>query len=194
MTELAYSLEVQGMIALLRSFGLPHRITDVDTPGVHTDGSYHYAAGTGGDGLAIDFAGLVPYSIDPATSRTQMLAICKALEPYESKIAELICSHLPYSIKHGRRVARYAVSSHWNHGHLAVERGVFLRYVTTPLEVIVVPDNPDLPNIEGPLTFHPLQDANGVCTGYFIFSQKTGELHSFGPGVRWFGRSEDITP
>ena len=57
-----------------------------------------------------------------------------------------------------------------------------------------VADNPDLPNIEGPLTFHPLVDANGICQGYAVFGTRTGEIHGFGPGWRYYGRSEDPTP
>lgn len=55
-------------------------------------------------------------------------------------------------------------------------------------------DNPDLPNIEGPLQLVVLADQAGNATGYYIFSISTGELHSFGPGARYFGRSEDLTP
>lgn len=55
-------------------------------------------------------------------------------------------------------------------------------------------DNPDLPNIEGPLEIHLLQDQAGNCTGYAIFSVSTGELHGFGPGWKYYGRSEDLTP
>lgn len=60
-------------------------------------------------------------------------------------------------------------------------------------------DNPDLPNIEGPLSFHPISNQAGEVTGYFIFSTSTGELHAHAhpdhPGkVRYIGRSEDPTP
>jgi hypothetical protein len=55
-------------------------------------------------------------------------------------------------------------------------------------------DSAELHNIEGPLQFQMLQDGDGNCTGYAIFSTKTGELHGYGPGWRYFGRSEDPTP
>ena len=55
-------------------------------------------------------------------------------------------------------------------------------------------DNPDLPNIEGPLELKVLQNQAGECTGYAIFSISTGELHGFGPGWKYYGRSEDLTP
>ena len=126
MSELAYSLEVEGLIALVGSFGLPHRITDVNTPNVHSAGGYHYKTGTGGPGLAIDVAWEKSYWLHPVQAKTGMLAICAALKPYESMFAELICSHLPYSIKNGQRVARYAYWSHLDHIHVAVPRGVIL--------------------------------------------------------------------
>jgi hypothetical protein len=56
-----------------------------------------------------------------------------------------------------------------------------------------VPDNADLPNIEGPLTFHPIATSAGVVLGYYIFSTRTGELHAHGD-VPYLGRSEDPTP
>ena len=55
-------------------------------------------------------------------------------------------------------------------------------------------DNPDLPNIEGPLELKVLVDQAGNCTGYAIFSISTGELHGYGPGWKYYGRSEDLTP
>jgi len=183
------------MVALLRSFGLPHRITDVATPDVHSRGSYHYQPGTGGPGLAVDVAGPIPYGADPAGAKAAMLAICARLVPYHEHLAELICSHLPYSIKHGRKVGRYAISAHWNHIHLAVRQGVFLATPDPDLEVIVVPDDPNIPNIEGPIRYHFYVDpATGHCIGYHVYGEKTGELHGHGPAAKYFGRSEDPTP
>lgn len=191
---MAFSLEVQGMIALLRNLVVPHRVTDINTPGIHTAGGYHYKAGTNGDGLAIDAAATVPYALDPVAARAGMLTICKTLEPYERQFAELICSHLPYSIKDGRRVGRYAISAHWNHIHLAVNRGTFLAYVKPSLEVSVVPDDPNIPNITAPIEFHPvINHQTGECTGYYIVSLKTGEIHAWGPGAKFHGRSEVIS-
>lgn len=59
-----------------------------------------------------------------------------------------------------------------------------------------VPDDPNLPNIEGPLSLHPVVDANGVCWGYYVFGTKTGEIHAHGDPdhVRYWNRSEDTTP
>jgi hypothetical protein len=57
-----------------------------------------------------------------------------------------------------------------------------------------MPDNAELPNIEGPLSFHLLQNQDGIATGYYVFGTMTGEVHGHGPGARYFGRSEDPTP
>lgn len=186
------SAETAGIIALLRTFGLPFRITSI-TGGSHATGSYHYAQGTGGQGLAVDIAGPLPYMVDPAGSKAAMLAICAKLRPYERNFAELICSHLSYSIRNGNRVGRMSVGSHYDHIHLAVSRGTLLAR-PTDVEATVVPDNPDLPNIEGPLTFHPCIATDGMCKGYYIFSVSTAELHAFGAGAPYYGRSEELTP
>ena len=55
-----------------------------------------------------------------------------------------------------------------------------------------MPDDPNLPNITGPVSLHPLVNSAGECTGYYVFSTKTGELHSFGPGAKYYGRSEVV--
>lgn len=176
------SLEVRHLISYISRQGVPFRVTDVSTPGVHTPTSYHYRQGTDGVGLAIDLAEPTPTQNTPG-----LLRIFAAFGAVESSLAELIYAGAPYNIKDGRRVPRYAVSAHWNHVHVAVPRGTFL-----PQGEFIVPDDPNLPNITGPVQFHPCVDSNGVCQGYYIFSEKTGELHSFGPGAKFYGRSEVI--
>jgi hypothetical protein len=57
-----------------------------------------------------------------------------------------------------------------------------------------MPDDPNVPNITGPLTFHPIVDSQGITQGYYIFSPTTGELHGHGPGAKYYGRSEDTSP
>lgn len=190
---MSLSAETAGIVALIRSFKLPHRITSI-TGGEHVPSSYHYKRGTGGVGLAVDIAGPIPYNADPAGAKAAMMAICKELEPYHHSFAELICSHLSYSIKAGKKVPRMSVLTHYNHIHLAVAKGVILAQ-PTDLEATVVPDDPNLPNIEGPCTFHPvINNTTGECRGYYIFAPETVELHSYGPGAGYFGRSEDTTP
>jgi hypothetical protein len=56
-------------------------------------------------------------------------------------------------------------------------------------------DDPNLPNISGPLKFEFFRDPNtGVCIGYYQYSEATGEIHGHGPGAPYVGRSEDPTP
>lgn len=171
---MAYTAEVAGIIRWMINSGIPFKITDVNTPGVHAENSYHY------QGLAVDLAGL-----QPSFNSTQLLQIFNAFKPVEHRLAELIYSGGGYSIKDGRKVNRYAIADHWNHVHVAVPRGMVLA-----AEVAGMPDDPNMPNITGPVEFHPLMDQAGNCTGYYIFSSKTGELHSFGPGAKFYGRSE----
>lgn len=79
--------------------------------------------------------------------------------------------------------------SHQNHVHAALRPGAALPVPEEPN----VPDDPQMPNIEGPLSFHPIANERGEVLGYYIFSTKTGELHTFG-SVPYLGRSEDLSP
>lgn len=192
---MALSLEVQQLVAYIASTGVPHRVTATTGKYVstsnpcspHTPSSNHCQPGTGGTGLAIDIAEPHYSSNTPG-----LLAIFKAFAPVEKKLSELIYSGASYSIKNGLRVPRYAVSSHWDHIHVAVPRGTLLLPQTIIHDegVVTLPDDPNLPNITGPVSFHPICNSAGECTGYYIFSNKTGELHSFGPGAKFYGRSE----
>jgi hypothetical protein len=56
-----------------------------------------------------------------------------------------------------------------------------------------LPDNPDLPNLPEILGFYPVINAQtGDCRGYYVLSPD-GQLHAFGPGAPYFGRSEVVT-
>lgn len=175
-----HSREVDGIIAYMMSTGTPFKVTDVDTPGVHATGSYHYRPGTGGTGLAADLAGLTPSANSPS-----LLGIFNQLAQVGGQLAELIYSGAPYSIKNGRRVPRYAIDAHWNHVHVAVPLGTILKEP-------VMPDDPNMPNITYPVEFHPVVNSDGVCQGYYLFSVKTGEIHAYGPGAPFYGRSEIV--
>lgn len=192
------SREAQAIIDYVESTGLPYRVTDINGPG-HATGSYHYAAGTGGDGLAVDFGGATP-GVTRATV-AQMGAIWRALRLVAPQLAELIHNGpgITEAIYMGRPVLGASFygpvvwADHYDHVHVAVPRGVFLAPLSQPIGTLEggsMADNPDLPNITGPVEFHPIFDAQGHCTGYYIFSQKTGELHAFGPGTAFYGRSE----
>lgn len=112
------SLEVAHLRAYLKASGVPHRVTSTVRSKLP---SKHAQKGTDGQGLAIDAGGP-----KPGINTPEMLAIFKAFEPVEHLLYELIYSGAPYAIKRGQRVARYAIDDHWNHVHIAVEKGVFL--------------------------------------------------------------------
>lgn len=158
---MGYTAEVAGIINYLIGSGLPFKVTDVDTPGVHSPTSYHYR------GLAVDFAGPQPSFNSP-----ELLAIFNAFKPVEHLLAELIFSGGGYSIKDGRRVNRYAIDTHWNHVHVAVPKGTILK------------ENPDMavPADKELLTAFPLG------SGYVIIA-KDGAVYCFGctyqGGIRW---------
>jgi hypothetical protein len=174
------SREVEGIIGYLARQGVPFRVTST-TGGDHSTNSYHHRAGTGGDGLAVDFA-----EPQPSFNSPGLAAIFAAFRPVERQLAELIYSGGSYSIKHGARVNRYAIKTHWDHVHVAVPRGVFL--APTPFPEVTVPDDPTAPNLFDIKFFVPVV-FNGVCTGYYMASSK-GEVHGHGPGAPYHGRSE----
>lgn len=191
------SKEVQAMALYLSNSGVPHRVTATTGTFVsaanpcspHAATSYHCRDGTDGVGLAIDVG-------EPAASHDTpgLLAIFAAFVSVESKLAELFYSGAPYGIKDGKRItiSQDIRDTHHDHVHVAVPRGVMLVPQIQPTGVVIMPDDPNLFNITGPVTFHPVYNQAGECTGYYIFSTKTGELHSYGPGAKYFGRSEVI--
>lgn len=166
------SKEALGIIEWLMRAGVPFKVTSSfpATPGVHSTRSYHYRAGTGGDSLAVDFAGIAPSRNSP-----ELRAIMNAFIPIRPLLAELLGP---------------GDKDHDDHVHVAVPKGTFL--VPFPKESLPVADNPALPNITGPATFHPVVDSNGFCWGYYIFSTETAEVHAYGDGERvpYYGRSE----
>lgn len=161
------------------------------TGGNHSPRSLHFAPATNGRGRAVDLAD----RRGPSTSSTWLLEINEAivrLLPL-SMIQELIYGGPgAFCVKDGRRVdGRVVYSSvidaHRNHVHLAVTVG--FRFDVTP-EVPPMPDDPTIPNIRGPIQFHPIVNADGQCTGYYFVSLSTGEVHGWGEGARFHGRSE----
>lgn len=186
------SAEVQALVEYIGRSGVPHRVTATlgryvspsNPCDPHSPGSYHCKPGTGGSGLAIDLAG-------PSTGAvsSELLPIFATFSVVESRLAELYYSGAPYGIRNGKRITieKSIRDTHWNHVHVAVPKGTVLVQKGS-----LVPDDPNLPNITGPVEFHPLYNTAGECTGYYIFSTKTGELHSFGPGAKFYGRSEVV--
>lgn len=185
------SREVEALIAYVDSTGIPYRVTST-TGGRHAARSRHFQVGTDGDGLAVDFAGPKP------GDTTAMLRIFKALMQRHYQLQELIF-WLPPETKYlvRRRVkvsplvyGGQTLDAHRNHVHVSVALGTFLEPLRR--KQVAMPDDPGLPNIAGPVELHVLMNQDGDCTGYIVFSTKTGELHTYGPGAHYFGRSEVV--
>ena len=106
-----------ALAGLMKSSGVPHRITSTVRPGSITSSgnlSLH------SPGRAIDIAG-----VNPGVNTAALGNIFKSFGPYESLLAELIYSgdQVGYNIKNGTRVGKYAQKDHRNHVHAALYSG-----------------------------------------------------------------------
>jgi hypothetical protein len=160
------------------------------TGGSHADKSLHYVKATNGKGRAVDLASRTgPGDVAGLLAINEQIIQLIPL----SMISELIFAG-GVCVKNGRIVdgtkvfGATVMAAHNNHNHLAVIEG----FTYNGSQEVAVPDNnPDLPDIVGPVQFAIAgADQNGICQGYYIFSHATGELHSFGPGAKFYGRSE----
>lgn len=180
------SVETDSVRLYMRHSQVPHRVTSTVRPGAR---SYHGRQGTGGLGLAVDIAGLTPGRDSPP-----LRAIYEALEPLGPSCAELIYSGPGGGYwRAGHRVAPYAETTHHDHVHIAMPFGWSWTPNTEPDEV-PVPDDPNLPNITGPIGLSTITAADGTLRGYVVWSQTTGEVHVYGDPayVRYWGRSEIV--
>lgn len=126
------SREVQAIIDFAEATRLPHRVTSTYRKNPPGRRSYHGATGTGGDGLAVDFAGVTP-GITPTTAK-QMVDLWRRFRDVAPQLAELI--HAGPGITEGvlggrlvdglRVFGRDTWADHRDHIHIAVPRGVFL--------------------------------------------------------------------
>lgn len=182
---MALSKEVRALIAYIDATGFPYRATSTFRKG---DDGRHGARGTGGDGLAVDFAGPQP------GDTKAMYAIYQALLPQAHRLRELIfwAPGVQYLVRNRVRVVPSAydpsiLSGHRNHVHVSVDKGTFLD--PPEQELPMPPDDERLPNLVDLKFFVPIFDEAGVCTGYYMVSS-TGEVHGWGPGAPYHGRSE----
>lgn len=184
------SRECQSIVDYVESTGLLYRVTDINGPG-HSDGSYHYAAGTGGQGLAVDFGGATP-GLNP-TTQIQMTAIYHALMDVAGQLAELIWNApgITTAVKNGKQVngATYygplVWGDHRDHVHVAVPKGTFL----TPKPGGPVADDPNRPNVNAPITGIA---ATPTGRGYWLVSADGG-VFAFGD-AQFFGNVEYVLP
>lgn len=187
------SREAQSIIDYVEACKVPHRVTDVYGPG-HADGSYHYAAGTGGKSLAVDFGGVTP-GVNPTTAG-QMARIYRALLAQAGRLAELIYSGLDVdgrpvttAVKNGRRVEGASFfgpavwRDHFDHVHVAVTRGTFL---ADPLETKGDPMADQDPNVHRAQAPVVAFEATPTGKGYWIVTAD-GEVFAFGD-AQYFGR------
>lgn len=158
------------MIQYMNDSGVPFKVTDVNTPGVHTKTSYHYAKGTNGDGLAVDLAGPVPSVKSPA-----LRAIVDALTPVKSKFVEFL--H-PWNR-----------ADHADHIHIAVRKGTFLVPIGVAMPDPVDPGVTGPPNYDlsgTPCAISAVFDSNGNVKGYYIMTDD-GSVAAIG-NIPYLGR------
>lgn len=198
---MSQSREVRSIIGYLEATRLPHRVTSAvrTAPAGRRPQSYHEHKGTDGLGLAVDFAAPAPGV--SATTSEQMLEIYRAFLVVAHQLAELIYSGpgVTVAVKNGRRVDGAAVygplvwPDHRDHVHVAVPRGIFLSHPARTMKENLMADDPNLPNLPDIAGFYPvINSTTGEATGYYLLA-KNGELHAYGPGARFFGRSEVVS-
>lgn len=184
------SREVQSIIDFVESTGLPYRVTDIDTPGVHAAHSLHYAQGTGGVGLAVDFGGVTP-GVTPTTLK-QMGDIWHTFFLVGAQLAELIHNQpgITKAVKNGKTVDGASFygpvtwAAHKNHVHVAVPRGLFLSPLSQPLGTLKSLE--DEMADEPPVVEVPAEPVGMAATptgkGYWILTADGG-IYAFGDAV-----------
>lgn len=192
------SREAQSLIDYVESTGIPYRVTDVNGPG-HVKGSYHNQPGTGGDGLAVDFAGATP-GVTPDTA-AQMLAIQRAFLMVADRLAELVYSgsDVAVAIKDGKPVNGRSCfgpvvwPDHRDHVHVAVPRGTFLAPLSQPLVTLgggtMPADDPNRSNVNAPIVGIAITPTG---KGYLLVAADGG-VFAFGDAV-FLGNVEYVLP
>lgn len=190
------SREAQAIIDYAESSGLPFRVTDVAGAG-HAPGSYHYSAGTGGQGLAVDFAGVAP-GVNVVTS-AQMLDLYRLFLLVGPQLAELIYSGsgVAEGIKNGRLVhgpsfyGPLVWPDHRDHVHVAVPKGTFLLPLSHQLGTLGgdMADDPNRPNVNAPIVG---MASTPTGEGYWLVAADGG-VFAFGD-AGYFGNVEYVKP
>lgn len=152
------SREVESIISFVKASGAAYKVTDINTPGVHAAKSFHYANGTGGVGLAVDFAGRTPGDL-PA-----MKKIYDVLAAQAPMLAELIHNQpgVIRAVKNGNWASGMAVygpttwAAHTNHIHVAVHLGTFLIVPQARAAAAAPPTKKVFPMFDPPIDMPPV--------------------------------------
>lgn len=137
--------EDRAMIQYMKDADFPGHPTSTTDHALRTSSgniSNHRKPGTNGEGLAIDAvcdARMKNGYPDP----DGLSALFYLYAQVETELRELICAWAPYNIRYGQRVARYAVDSHRDHIHVAVNKGTFTKYPRPKKEGVIVPSAKD---------------------------------------------------
>jgi hypothetical protein len=136
--------EVDGLIAVHKASGAPGVVRDINSPGIHAKTSFHYLrtgvtpSATGDEGTAVDWGGpKFPLSI------TESKQVVEVYRPYAERgqLAELYYGHSDYCVFRGKWQRWCDVpkpagdlirNAHYDHVHVAVAAGVFLRPPSIP--------------------------------------------------------------
>lgn len=183
------SRETQAIIDYIEASGLAFKVTDINTPRVHAAASFHYAAGTDGQGLAVDLAGTTPGDV------VQMNAIFAAFKPVANQLAELIykAPGVAKVVKAGKWVdplVAYGAktwAAHTNHVHVATYKGTFLRWPEKPATVVT---KKVYPMYEPPLVIEPIVADLACPTGGAWCLAASGAIYAWG-GASHLGQPRD---
>lgn len=175
------SREVESIISFVKASGAAYKVTDINTPGVHAAKSFHYANGTGGVGLAVDFAGRTPGDL-PA-----MKKIYDVLAAQAPMLAELIHNQpgVTRAVKNGNWANGLSIygpvtwAAHQNHVHVAVHLGAFL-VVPKVAAVAEAPTKKVFPLFSPPIVVEPVVADLACPTGGAWLLAASGAVYAFG--------------
>jgi hypothetical protein len=168
---MALSDEDKAIMAYAKDSGVPHVVTSTTNHSISTvsgNTSYHVMMGTNGQGLAVDFAG--PHG---GRDTKELEAIWAVFHATGSHLAELIyAGHQCIKNGHPYAYPSDVLRGHHDHVHVAVNKGVFLKWHTAE----VVHPMYDPPIHMGPI----VADAFVAGTQQHYLLDENGGIYTFG--------------